>query len=147
LVATTVPKLAARLEQAAKTSPVRGMLRMPNHFRQAAGPGWALVGDAGYHRDAVTGHGISDAFRDAELLAEAIDAALCERAVERTAFAVYEQERDRLAKDVFDITVALAAYPEQGSFLQLQKQLAVAIDTLAGELAAKPLPRATEFAA
>src|SRR5690349_3977464 len=47
------------------------MLRHPNLMRQAFGPGWALVGDAGYHRDAVTAHGISDAFRDAELLAVA----------------------------------------------------------------------------
>jgi flavin-dependent dehydrogenase len=147
LLATTVPELAARLERAARTSPVRGMLRMPNHFRQAAGPGWALVGDAGYHRDAVTGHGISDAFRDAELLSGALDAALREPALESTALARYEQERDRLAKDVFDVTVALAAYPEHGSFRQLQKQLAVAIDTLAGELAARPVPRATEVAA
>jgi flavin-dependent dehydrogenase len=147
LVATTLPQLAARLEGAVRTSPVRGMLRMPNHFRQAAGPGWALVGDAGYHRDAVTGHGISDAFRDAELLSGAIDTALREPALEATALARYERERDRLAKDVFDITVALAAYPEQGSFLRLQKQLAVAIDTLAGELAARPLPRAAQFAA
>jgi hypothetical protein len=44
------------------------MLRHLNLMRQAFGPGWALVGDAGYHRDAVTAHGISDAFRDAELL-------------------------------------------------------------------------------
>ena len=49
---------------------------MPNHLRQPSGPGWALVGDAGYHRDAITGYGISDAFRDAELLATALDAAL-----------------------------------------------------------------------
>jgi 2-polyprenyl-6-methoxyphenol hydroxylase-like FAD-dependent oxidoreductase len=95
----------------------------------------------------VTGHGISDAFRDAELLSGAIDTALREPALEATALARYEQERDRLAKDVFDITVALAAYPEQRSFLQLQKQLAVAIDTLACELAARPLPRAAQFAA
>ena len=52
------------------------MLRHPNLMRQAFGPGWALVGDAGYHRDAVTAHGISDAFRDAELLAVAVDQAL-----------------------------------------------------------------------
>ena len=147
LMATAVPGLAARLDPAARRSPVRGMLRMPNHFRQAAGPGWALVGDAGYHRDAVTGHGISDAFRDAELLAGAIDAAICEPDCETTALAAYEQERDRLARDVFEITCALSTYPEQGRFLQLQKQLALAIDVMAGEMAAKPLPRATEVAA
>ena len=40
------------------------------------GPGWALVGDAGYHKDPITAQGMLDAFRDAELLAEAIDAGL-----------------------------------------------------------------------
>jgi flavin-dependent dehydrogenase len=42
-----------------------------NRSRRAHGPGWALVGDAGYHRDPVTGHGLSDAYPDAELLAVA----------------------------------------------------------------------------
>ena len=40
-------------------------------MRQAFGPGWALVGDAGYFKDPLTAHGISDALRDAELLANA----------------------------------------------------------------------------
>ena len=47
--------------------------------------GWALVGDAGYYRDAVTGYGISDAFRDAELLAVALDQALGAGKSEETA--------------------------------------------------------------
>ena len=70
------PELAERLRQARRTSPVQGMLRQPNQLRQAFGPGWALVGDAGYYRDAITAYGISDAFRDAELLAVALDQAL-----------------------------------------------------------------------
>ena len=40
---------------------------LPNDVLQASGPGWALVGDAGYHRDPITGHDITYAFRDAEL--------------------------------------------------------------------------------
>src|SRR4029453_6983476 len=66
------PDLAARLRGGRRTSPVTGMLRTPNLLRRAYGPGWALVGDAGYHRDAVTGHGISDAYRDAHLLGPAL---------------------------------------------------------------------------
>ena len=46
-------------------------------------PGWALVGDAGYHKDPNTAQGITDAFRDAELLAEAIDAGLAGRQAAR----------------------------------------------------------------
>ena len=63
------------------------------------------------------------------------------------ALATFEHERDRLARDVFEITCALSAYPDHGRFLQLQKQLALAIDVMAGEMAAKPLPRVSEVAA
>src|SRR5215469_8407114 len=76
LLERSAPQLTERLRHARRTSPVQGMLRMPNQVRRAFGPGWALVGDAGYHRDAVTAHGISDAFRDAEFLAAALDQAL-----------------------------------------------------------------------
>src|SRR5262249_32965113 len=69
LLEGSAPQLAGRLRHARRTSPVRGMLRQPNQVRQSFGPGWALAGDAGYYRDAIAAHGISDAFRDAELLA------------------------------------------------------------------------------
>ena len=106
--------------------------------RQAAGPGWALVGDAGYHRDAITGHGISDAFRDAELLAVALDEALRGPVAESAALAGYGRHRDRMARPIFDLTCALAAFPGPERFVELQRQLAVAIDDQAGELAARP---------
>jgi 2-polyprenyl-6-methoxyphenol hydroxylase-like FAD-dependent oxidoreductase len=69
LLAQVSPTLAARAGTGQVFLPVRGAMRLPNHVRAATGPGWALVGDAGYHRDPITGHGITDAFRDAELLA------------------------------------------------------------------------------
>ena len=64
------PELADRIAGPAASSGC-GSGRYPSFVRQAAGPGWALVGDAGYFRDPITGHGITDAFRDAELLARA----------------------------------------------------------------------------
>ena len=48
-------------------------------MREAAGPGWALVGDAGMKKDPVTAQGISTAFRCAEMLAEAADEGLSGR--------------------------------------------------------------------
>ena len=140
LLAELTPALHERVHGAEQTSPVRGMLRMPNHFRQAAGPGWALVGDAGYHRDAITGFGISDAFRDAELLAAALDDALRDPAGETAALTAYGRDRDRMARPVFDITVELTTFPGAERFVELQRQLAVAIDDQAGELAARPTP-------
>ena len=139
-----VPGLAARLAAEDQRSPVRGMLRMPNHFRKPFGAGWSLVGDAGYHRDAITGHGISDALRDAELLAQAVDTSLRCPSLEVAALAAYEFHRDRMSARIFEITVALAAFPKQETFVALQRDLAVAIDDLAGELHSRPLPRAAD---
>jgi flavin-dependent dehydrogenase len=116
------------------------MLRQPNHVRQAFGPGWALVGDAGYYRDAVTAYGISDAFRDAELLAVAVDQALAAAAEETTALALYQQQRDEAIREIFEITCRLAAYPTVPTFIELQKQLGAAIDKEAAALAARPIP-------
>ena len=111
---------------------------MPNQVRQAFGPGWALVGDVGYHRDAVTGYGISDAFRDAEFLATAIDQALGAVAEETAALALYQRRRDQELREIFDITCGLAAYPPAPAFIELQKQLGAAIDRQAAVLAARP---------
>src|SRR5215472_16661850 len=141
LLQRAAPGLAGRLRAARRTSPVRGVLRQPNQVRQAAGPGWALVGDAGYYRDAITAHGISDAFRDAELLAVAIDQALGgEESEESAALAAYEEQRDRALAEIFDITCQLSSYPPVPAFIELQKQLSAAIDVEAAALAAWPIP-------
>jgi flavin-dependent dehydrogenase len=140
LLERSAPQLAERLRHARRTSPVRGRLRMPNQLRQAFGPGWALVGDAGYHRDAVTGYGISDAFRDAEFLAVALDQALGADAEETAALALYQQQRDQGLRKIFEITCRLAAYPSVPAFIELQKQLSAAIDEQAAALAARPVP-------
>jgi flavin-dependent dehydrogenase len=134
------PELVERLRHARRISPVQGMLRQPNQVRQAFGPGWALVGDAGYYRDAVTAYGMSDAFRDAELLAVALDQALGGNAEETTALAAYQHQRDQALREIFEITCRLAAYPPVPDFIGLQKQLSVAIDREAAALAARPVP-------
>jgi flavin-dependent dehydrogenase len=133
-------ELAERLRQARRTSPVQGMLRQPNQLRQAFGPGWALVGDAGYYRDAVTAYGISDAFRDAELLAVALDQALGGDAEETEALAAYQRQRDQALREVFELTCRLAAYPPVPTFVELQKRLSAAIDKDAAAMAARPIP-------
>ncbi len=139
LIGRVSPSLADRLRAAHCTSTVRGAVRLPNHLRQAHGPGWALVGDAGYHRDAITGHGISDAFRDAELLARALDRVLSGAVDEADALASYERQRDALLAETYRLTCALSEYPEPGRFVALQRQLAQAIDDEARFLAAPPL--------
>ena len=116
------------------------MLRSPNLLRRAHGPGWALVGDAGYHRDPITGLGISDAYRDAELLTGGLDQALRGVTDERTALAAYQQQRDATLRDTFELTCALASYPPITEFVALQKRLSAAIDVDASTVAARPAP-------
>jgi flavin-dependent dehydrogenase len=140
LLERSAPQLAERLRQARRTSPVQGMLRQPNQLRQGVGPGWALVGDAGYYRDAVTAYGISDAFHHAELLAVALDRALSATAEEAAALAAYQQQRDQALREVFELTCRLSAYPPVPAFVELQKQLSGAIDKQSAALAARPIP-------
>jgi flavin-dependent dehydrogenase len=142
LLQRSAPQLAERLGDGRRASPVEGMLRQPNQLRQAFGPGWALVGDAGYHRDAVTAYGISDAFHHAELLAVALDQALGDATEEEQAAALvgYQQQRDQALREIFELTCRLAAYPPVPTFVQLQKQLGAAIDRQAAALAARPDP-------
>ena len=132
------PALAERVRGGTVTEPVRGSVGLPNHVLRAAGPGWALVGDAGYHRDPITGHGLTDAFRDAELLAEATDRTLRDPTDEPVAMAAYERQRDDAIRDTFRLTRALAAFPPPGRFAELQSELSRALDVEAQQLAARP---------
>jgi len=82
----------------------------PGFFRRAYGPGWALVGDAGYFKDPITSHGLTDALRDAELLARAIVSTLISGAHETVALASYQDTRDRLSERLFATTDAIASF-------------------------------------
>ncbi len=108
------PTLAARTRAGRVVSPIRGAVRLPNQIRRATGPGWALVGDAGYHRDPITGHGITDAFRNAELLTRSIDEHLRGEAADLSG---YETARDAVLRDTFDITCAMSRYPALDEFV------------------------------
>jgi flavin-dependent dehydrogenase len=102
------PDLAARVRDGRRSEQFRGTADLPNFFRQPYGPGWALVGDAGYHKDPILAQGISDAFRDAELLAEAVDAGLSGRQSLDDALAAYQCQRDEQAAPGFENTCQLA---------------------------------------
>ncbi len=70
------PELHAGVDGARRNGPVRTMANMRGFFRSSAGPGWALVGDAGHFKDPTPGQGIADALRQSEKLAAAIKRAL-----------------------------------------------------------------------
>ncbi|MCA9657706.1 MAG: NAD(P)/FAD-dependent oxidoreductase [Myxococcales bacterium] len=85
------PELAARMTRGRRTSRLFGILDQPNRVLQASGPGWALVGDAGYHLDQCTAIGITHALRSAVWLSDALDDGLGGRAPLDEATASYNQ--------------------------------------------------------
>jgi 2-polyprenyl-6-methoxyphenol hydroxylase-like FAD-dependent oxidoreductase len=133
-----MPSLAARVRRGEITAPIRGAVAFPNHVRQAAGPGWALVGDAGYHRDPITGHGITDALRDAELLASHFGAALRGEVPEARAIAAYGAERGLALRPIFDVTRHMGSFPPIDEFVDTQRQLSALLEIEAEGLAARP---------
>ncbi|HET8627966.1 MAG TPA: NAD(P)/FAD-dependent oxidoreductase [Thermomicrobiales bacterium] len=86
-----------------------GTADLPNFFRASHGPSWALVGDAGYHQDPNTGQGITNAFRDAELLADALAAGLAGAAPLDAALADYERRRNEAATPYYDYSLERAS--------------------------------------
>jgi flavin-dependent dehydrogenase len=101
------PDFAARLRSATREAPFAGT-GVPNYFRKPYGPGWALVGDAGYNRDFITAQGILDAFRDAELCATAIDQSLSGERPFEEAMGDYQRIRDADVGAMYDFTCDLA---------------------------------------
>jgi hypothetical protein len=87
------PEFAERVRSARREAPFRGEPG-PNFFRKPYGPGWALVGDAGYIKDPVTAWGISDAFRDAELCTTALAASFLGTRPFDEAMSDYQKQRD-----------------------------------------------------
>ena len=103
LLASASPEIAERVRASGAKPKLRGFPGAPGVLRRPVGPGWALVGDAGYFKDPITAHGISDALRDAELLARAATTGT------PAAFAEYGATRDRLSRGLIEVTDRLAS--------------------------------------
>ena len=101
------PEFAERVASATREARFIGAA-VPNFFRTPYGPGWALVGDAGYTKDPITAQGISDAFRDAELCATALDNTFAGRTTFEAAMAAYQQTRDDQVLPIYEFTTQLA---------------------------------------
>jgi flavin-dependent dehydrogenase len=103
-----VPGLAERVRAGERTEPFVGTPGIPNLYRKPFGPGWALVGDAGYIKDPITAQGITDAFRDAELLAQAVDKWLSGLRPLEDALEGYELRRNEASTAMYEFTCGLA---------------------------------------
>lgn len=98
------PDLDRALDSGRLEVGLRGFPGQVGFLRRSHGPGWALVGDAGYFKDPITAHGISDALVDAELLAQAVASGTDD------ALRDYQSERDRRARPFLDLTDAIASF-------------------------------------
>ncbi len=126
-----VPAFAARVRAATRVERFGGG-SVPNFFRQQHGPGWVLVGDAGYTRDSITGQGISDAFLDAERIAAALDDVLRGRRPFDVAVGDAQRRRDEAVGPMYDFTTQLARLepppPDLGQLLGTVSTSAPAMD-------------------
>jgi flavin-dependent dehydrogenase len=102
------PEFAERVQAAKRESKFIGSADLPGYFRKPFGPGWVLVGDAGYHKNPITAMGINDAFRDAELVAEGLHDALGGERSFNEAMGAYQEARDAAAMPVYEFTCEFA---------------------------------------
>lgn len=101
---TASEDLARRVDAGEGPGRIRAFAGRKGFLRDSAGPGWVLVGDAGYFRDPITAHGITDALLDAELLADAIEAGGDE------ALTAYQEARDARVKGLLDVTDHISSF-------------------------------------
>jgi 2-polyprenyl-6-methoxyphenol hydroxylase-like FAD-dependent oxidoreductase len=104
----TAPEFLDRFNAANREARWTGF-PVPNYFRTPYGPGWVLVGDAGSVKDAITAHGIKDAFRDAEACSTALDSVLSDDRPFDDAMAEFQQERDTAGAPMFEFTLQVAS--------------------------------------
>jgi 2-polyprenyl-6-methoxyphenol hydroxylase-like FAD-dependent oxidoreductase len=123
-VVDRVPELAERVRAGRREERFSGAADLPNFLRRPYGPGWALVGDAGCHKDPYLALGICDAFRDAELLVDAIDQGLAGTRPLEAALRDYEQRRNEATMADYRMNLDFARFrPPPADQQQLQAAL------------------------
>ena len=124
ILRSSAPELAERLRDAQPPAGTRLFRAPPGFVRRSWGRGWALVGDAGFYKDPISAHGMTDALRDAELLARAL-IAIDQGMDEAVALTEYQSTRDALAVPMLHIADAIASHQWTNTeIVDLGKQLA-----------------------
>jgi 2-polyprenyl-6-methoxyphenol hydroxylase-like FAD-dependent oxidoreductase len=145
MVLESTPTVAERRRCARREEKWVGTAGVRNYFRQPCGPGWALVGDAGYNKDPITAQGISDAFIDAEALAAALDDGWSGRQPLGDALATYHASRDRRVQPLYNFTCELARLeppppPMQQLFAALRGNQEATSEFFSAITGSRPLP-------
>ena len=137
------PAFAERVRAARREERFVGAA-VPGYFRKPYGPGWALVGDAGYNKDYITAQGISDAFRDAERCASALHDTLSGVRQFDEAMADYQAARDERAQAMYELTAQFASLepppPELQQVLSAVARSQAAMDDFARVIAGATPP-------
>ncbi len=145
-----VPELREEIAGGRREERFRGAADLPTFYRAAYGPGWALAGDAGHHKDPATGFGMTDAFASAGWLAGALDEALTGRRPWRAALEDYQRRRDEATANGLQLTLDAASLRPLP--VHLQRYFAAAaerpdlVTRIIGALSGA-LPRADAFSA
>jgi flavin-dependent dehydrogenase len=138
-----VPEFAERVRGATREGPFAGAA-VANYFRKPYGPGWALVGDAGYNKDFITAQGILDAFRDAELCAHALDQTFSGASTFEAAMAAYQATRDTTVEAIYELTYEFASLkPPPPEMQALLKAISRSQDAMDGFVRATAGPTTT----
>lgn len=129
VVARASADMGRPLQAATLASPVRTFTGQPGHLRRPWGPGWALVGDAGSWKDPISAHGLTDALRDADLLARAAVSELAEERDANDAYGEYELVRDRLTLPILRDSDEVAAMAwDEARIVELLRSLNAAMN-------------------
>src|SRR5215475_6349057 len=105
LLSVATDGAGGRLTQTRPPSRLHTWIGRAGFVRQAHGAGWALVGDAGSFLDPLSTHGITDALRDAETLAQCVTRTSTFDDLDEFATA-----RDQVINATFDVVDRIAGY-------------------------------------
>jgi 2-polyprenyl-6-methoxyphenol hydroxylase-like FAD-dependent oxidoreductase len=123
-VVDSIPGFAERVRSGRREERFYGAADLPNFLRHPIGPGWALVGDAGCHKDPFQALGICDAFRDADFLASAVHEGLAGQTPLNEALARYERRRNEATITEYRENIEQARFkPMPADALQLRLAL------------------------
>jgi flavin-dependent dehydrogenase len=109
-----VPDFSERVRAGRRAERFYGATDLPNFYRKPFGPGWALAGDAGLHKDPYLALGICDALRDVEWLASAIGDGLSGVRPMQDALAAYERRRNEASSRDYDDNITMARFTPLG---------------------------------
>jgi len=117
------PDLADSMSGGDQVEKLVGTANQQNFFREAHGPGWVLVGDAGHHRDSITARGITNAFIQAELLDEELGDDFADSARVDAALSRFADRRDTAFMRCYRGTLESAKLHVNGPRLQILRAI------------------------